>query len=132
MAISFHPKAGMILVCDFSGYVVPEIVKTRPVVIVSPDHLVRPGLCTVVPLSTTPPSPIRPYHYKFLNNPLQHESEEVWAKCDLIASVSVHRLDRVKVARGTYRVFHVSTDQLKRIRVCAAISLGLDFGEVSL
>ena len=86
MAITFHPKPGQVLFCDFSGYVFPEIVKTRPVVVVSPSHLARPGLVTVVPLSTTVPDPVRSYHYKLQGNPVPGSTAaETWAKCDLFA-----------------------------------------------
>jgi len=126
MALTIHPKAGMIVVCDFSGYMIPEIVKVRPVVIISPNHISRPGLCTVVPLSTTPPNPIQPYHYKLIGSPFPHDPTDVWAKCDLVASVSFARLDRVKIARGTYNVFYVSMEQVREIRICSALSIGVD------
>lgn len=106
---------------------VPEIVKTRPVVIVSPAHLIRPGLVTVVPLSTTPPEPVQPYHYKLLGNPIPgSDAPETWAKCDLFASVSLERLDRVKLGRGDYRVGAVSTEQVKAIRRACLAALGID------
>jgi len=106
---------------------VPEIVKTRPVVIVSPAHLARPGLVTVVPLSTTPPDPVRHYHYRLQGNPIPGSTEtEVWAKCDLFASVSLERLDRVKLGRGEYRTGAVSMDQLKAIRRACMFALGID------
>ena len=95
MALNVHPKAGMIVMCDFAGYIVPVIVKVRPVVVISPNHISRPRLCMVVPLSTTPPLPIRPYHYKLAGSPFSHDPSEVWAKCDLVASVSIERLDSV-------------------------------------
>ena len=127
MPITFHPKPGQVLYCDFRGYMVPEIVKTRPVVIVSPGHLARPGLVTVVPLSTTPPDPVRPYHYRLQGNPIPGSTEtEVWAKCDLFASVSLERLDRVKLGRGEYRTGAVSMDQVKAIRRACLYALGID------
>lgn len=127
MPITFHPKPGQVLYCDFKGYVAPEIVKNRPVVIISPSHLIRPGLVTVVPLSTTPPNPIRTYHYKLHGNPIPGtEAVEVWAKCDLLASVSLERLDRVKIARGDYRVGAISMEQVKAIRRACLAALGVD------
>ena len=37
MALNFHPEPGMVLICDFTtGFRVPEIVKRRPVVVISP------------------------------------------------------------------------------------------------
>lgn len=116
----------MVLQCDFRGYMVPEIVKSRPVVIISPNHLNRPGLFTVVPLSTTPPDPVCPYHYKLIGNPIPGESAEVWAKCDLVASVSRARLDRVKIARGNYQIGHISMEQIREIRLCVARSIGVE------
>lgn len=126
MALTIHPKAGMVVVCDFAGYQTPEIVKVRPVVVITPNHLPRPGLCTVVPLSTTAPDPVQPYHYKLIHSPFPHDPAEVWAKCDLVASVSLARLDRVKVERGVYKVFNISMDQVREIRRCCALSLGID------
>lgn len=126
MALLLHPKAGMVLSCDFRGYIAPEIVKRRPVVIISPNHLKRPGLYTVVPLSTTAPDPICNYHYKLKGNPIPGENKEVWAKCDLVATVAFERLDRVKLGRGTYQVGYVSMEQVREIRLCAARSFDVE------
>ena len=124
MAITFFPKAGMVLMCDFNGCVEPEINKVRPVVIVSPNNLNRPGMCTIVPLSTTAPDPVRNYHYKLRTNPLGTEND-AWAKCDLVMSVSFLRLDRIKLGRGKYVTANISMDQVREIRQCAALSFGL-------
>jgi uncharacterized protein YifN (PemK superfamily) len=116
----------MVLICDFAGFQAPEMVKVRPVVVVSPNHLVRPGLVTVVPLSTTPPHLIQTYHYRLEGSPIPgHVVEEVWAKCDMICTVSVRRIDRVKVARGNYVVGHISMDRVNAIRIAAGASFGL-------
>jgi uncharacterized protein YifN (PemK superfamily) len=125
VALLIHPKAGMVLSCDFVGYILPEIVKRRPVVVISPNHLTRPGLFTVVPLSTTAPVPICNYHHKLTGNPIPGEGAEVWAKCDLVASVAFGRLDRIKIGRGNYQVGYVSMDQVREIRLCAARSFGV-------
>lgn len=127
MAITFHPKPGNVLMCDFRGYVAPEIVKIRPVVIISPAHLRRPGLVTVVPLSTTPPDPVELYHYRLRGNPMPGSNAlEVWAKCDLVATVRFDRLDRFKLGRGKFEGGAVAMDQVRAIRRCVAISLGLE------
>ncbi len=127
MAITFHPKAGMVLACDFRGYIAPEIVKTRQVVVISPNHLLRPGLCTVVPLSTTAPNTICDYHYRIIGNPVPGDTTpEIWAKCDLVAAVSYDRLDRIKLSRGNYIVGNLSMNQVRAIRLAVARSLGLD------
>jgi mRNA interferase MazF len=112
--------------CDFDGYKSPEIVKTRPVIVISPNHLTRPGLVTVIPLSTTTPNPICDYHFELPGSPFPHDKTPVWAKCDLPACVSVERLDRVKVSRGKYEVFYVGSDTIRAVRRRAALSFGLD------
>lgn len=127
MAIKFYPKAGMVLVCDFKGYILPEIVKAREVVVISPNDIIRPNLCTVVPLSTTRPNPICNYHYRLIGNPIPgDDAEEIWAKCDMVATVSYDRLDRVRIARGTYAIGTVSMDQVRQIRLAVARSIDLD------
>lgn len=118
----------MVVTCDFRGYVEPEMIKVRPVVVVSPNHLRRPGLCTIVPLSTTAPDPVEPYHYKLPASPFPHEPDLAWAKCDMFATVSWARLDRVKLGRGAYKIYYVSMDTVRAIRRCAALSFGLDLG----
>jgi mRNA interferase MazF len=50
MSLPYHPKQGTIVICDFKGFVSPEMVKRRPAVIVSPRLRKREGLCTIVPL----------------------------------------------------------------------------------
>jgi mRNA interferase MazF len=127
MAIIFHPKAGMVLMCDFKGYREPEIIKTRPVAVISPNHLGRPGLVTIVPLSTTAPNPVCAYHYRLLGNPIPGDAApEVWAKCDLVATVCLDRLDRVQLGRGRYEVGYVSMDQIRAMRIAAAHSFGIE------
>jgi uncharacterized protein YifN (PemK superfamily) len=130
MAIAFFPKPGTVLICDFQGYIVPEIIKRRPVVVISPTHLKRPKLFTVVPLSTTAPDPVLKYHYKLIGNPVPGgEPVEVWAKCDLVATVSVERLDRVKLGRGRYEVGHISMEQVRAIRRAALVAIGVDLDD---
>jgi uncharacterized protein YifN (PemK superfamily) len=131
MALQIHPKAGMVVACDFRGYIAPEIVKLRPVVIISPNHINRPNLCTVVPLSTTEPIPFLPYHYLLQGNPLPGQNTVVWAKCDLVATVCFDRLDRVKIGRGSYQIGHISMSQVREIRQCVARSIGIELPAVN-
>ena len=125
MAITFHPKAGVVLMCDFSGYIAPEMVKMRPVIIISPNHLMRPGLHAVVPMSTTTPDPVRKYHLELKKNPLPNTTGSVWVKCDMVATVCTERLDRLKVGRGHYVVKAITEQELKDIRECLKLALGI-------
>ncbi len=126
MAINFHPKAGMVLMCDFAGNLLPEIVKTRPVVVVTPAHVRRSGLATVVPLSTKRPRTVYAYHHRLVSAAFPGAAEEVWAKCDLVASVSYERLDRIRLGSNDHIIGHVSHSDL--IAICYAINafFGLD------
>lgn len=94
MAICYAPPAGTILICDFKNGIHPEICKKRPVVVISGANK-RHNLVTVVPLSTTQPSPIQGWHCLVSTNlpaPF-HGSAHAYAKCDLVTSVSYQRLD---------------------------------------
>lgn len=98
----FHPAQGTILICDFKGLCKPEMVKVRPVIVVSPKLKHRDKLCTVVPLSTTQPYDLMPYHYELhdLHLPYPFDKEVCWAKCDMLYTVSFERLSLFKNGRG--------------------------------
>lgn len=104
MALLHIPKRRQILSCDFRGYEQPEIIKIRPIVVIQVTRS-RPRLCTVVPLSSTPPDPIEPWHYQ-LPRRSNWDRTPRWAKCDMLAQVSFARLDRWSVGkRGPKRQY---------------------------
>lgn len=125
MTIFAHPRPGTVLICDFQGFREPEMVKARPVVIVSPHYIRRTGLYAVVPLSSTPPDPICPYHYKFAESRVPGMPDAIWAKCDMVVSVAESRLDRVKVSRGNYQHGNIAPEELAAIKACIKYALGL-------
>lgn len=133
MSLKFHPQTGTVLICDFtSGFKVPEMIKKRPVVVVSPRPRRTPQLCIVIPLSTTKPDPIQDYHYRLDPNSLPSElaKKETWAKCDMITTVSLERLDRVKVGKQKdgkriYVSHRITSDDLKMIQKGILAALGL-------
>ena len=91
----------MVLYCDFDlgGFQPPEMVKSRPLVILSRNH---DSLATVVPLSGTPPEKLQPFHYQIPPNvlPPSIDAKGVWwAKCDCVTTVGFHRLDLVRTKR---------------------------------
>ena len=99
MPLLFNPEPGMILFCDFdTGFMPPEMVKNRPVVVISPRRRRGTGLCTVVPLSTTRPEPLEPFHHQMDPDSLPGTLSDrpTWAKCDVLATVSLKRMDRIK------------------------------------
>ena len=96
MAIKIHPEQGTIVVCDFEGFVSPEMIKRRPAIVISPRFRSRDRLCTVVPLSTTPPNPISPYHFKLHVIPVlpaPYNAGFHWVKADMVYTVSFQRLN---------------------------------------
>lgn len=125
MTITFHPSAGTVLVCDFRGFIAPEMIKLRPVIVISPHHIKRHGLYTVVPLSQTEPDPHHPFHVHFPHTPVPGGHGPCWAKCDMVVSVSVDRLDRKKVGRGEYRMSNIKPAELDAILNGIKYSLGI-------
>lgn len=96
MSLKFAPYFGMFVECDFKGMIEPEMVKRRPVIVISTPELHGDGnrLATIVPLSTSAPDPVMPYHV-FLNDiPVlpYFDSPTAWVKCDMIYTVSLDRL----------------------------------------
>jgi len=133
MAIQFHPEQGTIVVCDFDGFVAPEMVKRRPVVVVSPRLRKRDGLCSIVPLSTTPPNEVAPYHFKLHVTPTlppPYNASYHWVKADMLYTVSFARLHLPfsgKDASGKriYDVRVIDRVDLLKIQQCMLHGLGL-------
>ena len=131
LALSFQPNPRTVVYCDFAGYVKPEIVKRRPVVVLS-AHKRNSRLVAVVPLSTTRPNPVETYHCRLRRNPLPNgDVTEVWAKCDMVAVVSLQRLDLIPTGRRypdgrrEYIAPKVDVDQFDAIRTGVISGLGL-------
>jgi len=132
MPLLYQPPVGSIVMCNFEG-VPPEMVKLRPAVVIGRNRDNR-GLLTVVPVSTTPPVPTTDYHHELTVNPLLgkpgEQSKRSWAKCDMLATVGLHRLDRIKVGKDAdgkrrYVVPKLSEVDLLAIRTCVKIVLHL-------
>lgn len=126
--LSFQPKQGQILICDFdTGFKAPEMIKTRPVVVVSPKRRFSSGLCTVVPLSTTAPNKVMPWHMQFPDNlyPKQKPGSTMWVKGDHVITVGLYRLDRIKVRFRHYVAPQVPDSVMKQIHACILHALGV-------
>jgi len=112
--IKFYPKKGTILCCDFSkGFQPPEMVKVkvRPVIVITPQLPGRPGLCTVVPISSVEPKPMQAYHHKMNPSSLtpKQQGTDCWAKCDMIYTVALERLDRVRERESSGKLIYVTS-----------------------
>jgi uncharacterized protein YifN (PemK superfamily) len=125
MALLYQPRPGNVVMCDFKGYVVPEMVKVRPVVVLARNRKNR-QLVTVVPLSTTAPTALEDHHHQLAANPLPGKVSVIcWAKCDMVATVSLARLDRVKGPGRQYVVPVLPTADFEAIRRAVANGLNL-------
>lgn len=135
VALAYYPSPGEIVLCNYgTGFILPEMVKLRPVVIVSPRLRRRGDLVSVVPLSTTPPDPTEPHHCSLtlaVPLPAPYAEPQMWAKCDMVATVALSRLDRFRDGRmpgGSARRYctgKVSASQLIDIRKAILHGLGL-------
>jgi uncharacterized protein YifN (PemK superfamily) len=135
MGIPFIPRAGMVLMCDFAtGFIAPEMVKVRPVVVLSKRRWNR-RTCIVIPCSSitafgalrvTVPLPRRKYAF------LRQDS---WAKCDCPYTVSLRRLRALRDSRAyamDSRRTMLEPADLLRIRKCVVKAIGLLDGDKPL
>ncbi len=133
MAIQIHPEQGTILICDFKGFVQPEMLKRRPVVVISPRLRKRGNLCSIVPLSTTAPKELSAFHYRLhVNPPLPAPFDESahWVKADMIYTVSFDRLylpfrSKDGTGKRIYDVRVVDKSDLLKIQQCVLHGIGL-------
>jgi uncharacterized protein YifN (PemK superfamily) len=116
----------MILICDYGTTAPPpEMVKVRPVVVISPRRRFG-NIVTVMPLSSMAPVPPQPWHHLIPVGAYPPARGPMWAKCDMVAAVSCIRLDRVKVKSGsarTYHIFHLPAVDLDSIRRAVGAAL---------
>lgn len=129
--LPYHPRRGEILICDFDDVARgAEMIKRRPVVVVSRHETHHRQLCTVVPLSTTSPDVPRSWHHA-----MPHLSvigwiakAPMWAKCDMVTTVSFERLRKPykKSRQGRHYVTHaLHEDDLNAVLAGLRSYLGL-------
>ena len=132
MPIQFHPKQGTVVICNFdAGFKEPEMVKRRPVIVISPQISMRADLCTVVALSTEEPRHKMPFHRKLdINLPPPWHQGPNWVKGDMVYAVAFHRLELIRLGRDEekkriYSRVQLSVDELTEVRKCVLRALGL-------
>ena len=142
MPLQFHPKPGEIFMCDFpDSYMHGEMIKRRPVIVISKRLEGRSRLVNIVPISMTPPEPVRSHHVEIgrmsMPRGLRDQEGRRWAKCDMIYTMSLDRLDYVRGhrSRDGRRVTDAGAlpvATLLAIRVAAADCLGVKAESFSL
>ena len=132
MALLFHPRAGQVFMCDFSGFVEPEMVKPRPVVVVSPRLPHRSQIVAIVPISLTPPRHTLPFCFRLSRNyhPKEDDNLPCWAKADMVMNIGTYRLSAFKVGRRKYDYPALSAEDLAGVRHAVLCGLGLDRVEI--
>ena len=132
MPLRYPPKPGQILICDFRGYLEPEITKKRPVVVVSPRSR-SDRICSVVPVTHSAPMPLMEYHYLLPPSSIPipgEEDRDQWVKCNLISTVSLDRLHYIGLGKdesGKRKYFYNRLENrcIEAIRDCVKFALGM-------
>ncbi|WP_425501045.1 type II toxin-antitoxin system PemK/MazF family toxin [Skermanella pratensis] len=128
-----HPAPGTIVRVDLNeGFREPEMGKRRPAIVLSPPIPGRSSLCTIVPLSTSPPRIILSRHMQItLNPPLPPPYSEptMWLKGDIVLTVGFHRL-RFLFSRGEDGGYVVDkrlldTVTMDRVKACVRAGIGV-------
>ena len=129
-----HPAQGTIVRVDLTGgFRPPEMIKRRPCVILSPELQGRGMLAAIVPLSTTPPTEVMPWHALLSFDPplpAPYDRPQMWLKADIVLTVAFHRLRLLHVGKddGGPRVYDVrvlSPGDFARVQACVKAGLGL-------
>lgn len=128
MALGFHPRAGEVFMCDFKGFEEPEMVKPRPVIVVSPRLPHRSSIVAIVPISLTAPTHNLPFCFKLSRNyhPKEPDDLPCWAKADMLLNIGLYRLTAFKVGRRKYEYPTLSAEDLAGVRHAVLCGLGLD------
>lgn len=127
MALKYQPSPRSVVMCDFHGLNVPEMVKLREVVVLSRNK--NPKLVTVVPISTTAPQKIEPYHFELSQNTRPNSQPvRVWVKADMVYTLSIERMELYQTkSRRQVRKLKVQVSQadFEGIRGAVAYALNL-------
>ncbi|HFF4489121.1 TPA: type II toxin-antitoxin system PemK/MazF family toxin, partial [Acinetobacter baumannii] len=76
-------------------FIVPEMVKNRPALVIKKNNQ-NAKLVTILPISTTKPEPMSEMHIP-IAGPI--DGKEAWIKCDMLTTVCIERLDRLKIRK---------------------------------
>ena len=133
MTLVSHPAPGTIVRVDLSeGFRAPEMVKRRPAIVLRPPIPKRRLLCTIVPISTSPPHPVLPHHMQIGFDPARpapYDSPVMWLKGDVVLTVAFRRLrllfSRWEDGQRAYDVRVLDADTFEEVRGCVRSGLGL-------
>jgi uncharacterized protein YifN (PemK superfamily) len=99
------------------------MVKRRRVVVLTPRFRHRyPSTVVVVPISTSVPSFIQPYHYRLTGSYVSLAADS-WIKGDMVGNVALARLSVIVMHGKTVKVVLSAVD-LEETRAAVAAALG--------
>lgn len=133
MTVVTHPEPGTIVRVDLNeGFRPPGMVKRRPCVVLSPPIPGRANLCSIVPLSTTPPNRVNECHLEIEFNPTlpaPYDRPKMWLKGDIVLTISFHRLRLLFSGwAGGQRVYdarRLDGEIFRKVQECVRFGLGL-------
>jgi uncharacterized protein YifN (PemK superfamily) len=135
MGISEHPPQGSIVTVNYAmgGFKEPEMVKRRLAIVLTPKITARPHLCTIVPLSLTPPDKEMPYHCRIripFELPKEWGDADRWVKGDMVNAVGFHRVDLLRLGKDgsgkrIYQFSCLPEDILRKVRKCVLHGMGM-------
>jgi uncharacterized protein YifN (PemK superfamily) len=133
LAVVSHPLPGTIVRVDLSeGFRPPEMVKRRPAIVLSPPLRGRSFLCSIVPLSTTPPRSVQSHHLRLTLDPVlprPYDSPFMWVKGDIVLTVAFHRLRYLFAlnhdGNRVYDIRVLDAAAMDKVRECVRNGLGL-------
>lgn len=126
MTLLYQPAARSVVICDFHGLNVPEMVKKREVVVLAKNK--NPRLVMIVPLSTTAPQKIEPFHFQLSQNPRPNSlPTTVWAKADMVYTLSIDRMELHEVrSRRSVKKLKIQISPSDFEGICKAVAYALN------
>jgi uncharacterized protein YifN (PemK superfamily) len=104
------------------------MVKARPVIIISPRRR-RALTVTVVPISSSAPDIIEPWHFPIGPGAYPPARGPLWAKAAMITTVAFDRLDRVMTrdanGRRVYEIFQLGSGDMAGLHRAVKIALAI-------
>ena len=134
MPAKYHPPQKSVVLVRFdSAFKAPEMVKPRLCVVLSPPMKARPNICTVVPLSLSPPPRRMPYHCTIripFQLPPRWGDAERWVKGDMVYAAGLHRVELLNIGRDgvgkrKYQTTPLPDEVFVKIQRCVLHGMGL-------
>tara|TARA_R110000782_G_scaffold135569_1_gene227946 strand:- start:522 stop:890 length:369 start_codon:yes stop_codon:yes gene_type:complete len=113
--------------CDFTDFREPEMVKARPIIVISPKLPYRSDIVTIVPISTTAPKHDLPFVVRLSKNYHPEETDDLpcWAKCDMVLNIALRRLDGFRIGRRKWANPQATGEDLQAVRAGVIHGLGM-------